>query len=362
MWRTTSWAVGLVSLGIVGVAEDRVAPPGVVPPVRRPPIVRPPIVKPLPPVRAPEWTVTVREKSRFDEKQWGEASEPTSDRGLRITLQPERKSFAGNGPLAFRVELTNTTDGPLVLANGSKLGDSPRLVLANQKTAAQWSLSAKSDDSKPLTIPAGESVQRTLVVSAEQVFVPLPQPIPRPIPFRIQPAKGDELQAKKKVQPAGAQPIIRPAGPIVAQWATVPVGQGTVRVRLLLEFEKSDAKNTWSGKLASKPVECTIGGPEAPPVIGVPTTREQAIQKAMPAAEAALSANDRPVPGIRPGHVGEWLVDPEKTAEVKETDNGWRVSWTHTPKGKGFGYNVSVDVNRGGGTVVREVFTSYSPR
>lgn len=342
-------------LGKPAVEDPRAVPPVVEP---EPPMKKPPVIRPALPIAAANWTLNVREKANFEEKEWGTASEPASDRGLQVTLQPEQKTFAGNGPLAFRVTLTNTTEKPLVLASGTGLGESPRLVFSNQKTAAQWAISAKDDDAKPLTIAAGESVSRTLIVNGGRLI--LPQPVPRPIPRPLPAQPAIQPRRIRALLPNGKQLIRRPA--IVIGMATVPVGQGPVRARLMLDFAKSDEKGAWSGKLASSTVEFVVGPPGQPVVPGVPTTKEQAIQTALPVAERALTANDTPVAGVRPAHVGTWIEDAEKTAKVDETDSGWRVTWTHTPKEKGFGYNVTIEVNKGGGATVREVFTSYSPR
>lgn len=363
-------SIAIASFGTLS-AED------VVEPARKQPIVRPPIAKPAPPggqpiIAAPKWTMSIQEKPKFDEKQWGDVSESSTTKNLALTVQPELGEFAGNGPLAFRVTLKNDSPKPIVLAGG-RLGAKPRLVLANQKTAAQWSLEMKeSDESKPVTLAPGKAVSYTVTVTADQVFVmpPIPRPIPRPIPlprpvpqpFPAQPAigngKAEALQVDRR------RPVV-PIRPPVVVGPVVPVGQGKIRARLFVEFEKTEAKPTaWTGRIASNPVEFEIGAPKpiVPPVVGAPTTKEQAVRVAVPAAERALQANYQPVAGIHPAHSGTWIDDPTKTANVTETKTGWRVAWTHTPKGKGFGYNVTVEVSRGGGAVVREVFTAYSPR
>ncbi len=351
----------LTTSQVAPAAEDEIAPP-----------IRPPIVKPVQPIGRPvvpvaKWSLSIQKDARFDEKSWGEASEPVSTRGLRLVVQPERKSFAGNGPLAFRVTLENVSENAIELAGG-RLGAKPRLVLANQKTGAQWSLTAKASKTKGVKLAAGDSASYTLVVSAPQIVfprpvpVPLPGPIPRPLPQPI-PFKGVRFQACGAAGQAQPVPIRRPIRPPVFVGQVVPVGQGTVRAQLFVEFDKpaQDSK-AWSGRLAAKPVEFEIGKPEPVVPPGVPTTKETAVKAAIPVAEAALRSNYRPVPGIRPEHSGTWIEDAEKTANVTQTKSGWTVSWTHTPRRGGFGYNVTVDVTRGGGGVVREVFTSYSPK
>ena len=55
-----------------------------------------------------KYRVSVQSKPKFPKAERPNASVPASLKGLSVTIQPEKKTFAGNGPLAFEVQLTNT--------------------------------------------------------------------------------------------------------------------------------------------------------------------------------------------------------------------------------------------------------------
>ncbi|MFQ5734310.1 MAG: hypothetical protein ACE5KM_20420, partial [Planctomycetaceae bacterium] len=312
-------------------------------------------------------------------------SVPASDRGLQIAIQPEKKTFAANGPVALQVTLKNVSKKAFRLNQPGTLGGTPKLVMANQKTAAQWSITAKARGFNPrdvVVIEPGKTVTYHVVVEGVMVFPPRPFPRPRPFPnprplpprrqLKGAPApqaapaagKGVALPDKRIIIGKPVRPIGRPIRPPVIIRSTLPVGQGPVKATLFLEFKqpKNAAEQKtplWTGKLASKPVAFAIGKPTFI-VPGTPVSKEQAIRVARPAAERALSAAYKPIKGLRPPKVGPWIESPEKTATAKkQKDGSWIVGWTHFPK-TGHSYNVTVTVSRFGGASVREVFAGYS--
>lgn len=347
-------------------------------------IVRPGVAVPA---VAAVFLLRVQKEPRFAKEEHPPVSQAVSRNGLTLTVQPEKKKFAGNGPLAFAVTLKNTSPGPLRLPAAETLGGRPRLVISNRKTAAQWTISGKLALGKPLTLKPGEAVTRYVVVEAPAIVprpVPLPQPrpLPRPGPqprrlppvrkFRIQqgtnpqPAQAvvPQRAAQRVVnQPQIAPPVGRPIRPPIVVPPTLPCGQGPCTARLFLEFVKpqqaAEGNGLWTGKIASAPFSFEVGKPEfwTP---GQPLTKTQAVRLAHPVAERALSAAYRPVPGLRPPKTGPWIESPEKTATAKKDKNGnWTVSWTRFPK-TGHAYNITLLVSRFGGVSVREVFTGYS--
>lgn len=422
--------------GVVRPPIEKVAPPvakppiaprppiGVQPPIAQPPVIAPPIDRIRPPVPVPvEFQLKVETKPRFPGQARPEASEPASDRDLSIVIQPEKKQFAGNGPLAFEVVLTNKSDKPLRIPGAGHLGLEPRLVVANLKTSAQWTVTGATkatDRAQDVVLAAGKSVTYTVVVEGPQFIAPpnpIPVPLPRPVPLPIgipQPRPGvvpgnpgirkgvPEAEAPAAVQPI-AQPVARPllelqGGPappdlnqdrprdevvkdpvqrrpaigIVVGGTLLPCGTGACRARLLLEFKPVegvakpgpavDATREWTGKLASQTVDFEVGPAEAVPFPqpGV-LNKEQAVQQAAQAAEQALSSVYRPNEGFAPAHTGAWIENPAKSAEVKDLHTGgWSVSWTQVPKAGGFNYAVTVDVTPNGGTQVKSAFAAYS--
>lgn len=324
------------------------------------------IVKPAPPIVAqPAFELKVETKPRFPNENRPPASKPVEEKSLEVTLQPEKKEFAGNGPLAFLVTVQNKSKSPMMLFGLEHLGASPKLVLSNQKNANQWSITGDFDQAKnppAVELGPGESKTYTLVVEGKAVAVPRPIPLPRPIPRPLpEPAfqkAGEGLQADRR--------ILRPRPPVVIG-QPIPVGEGECRAMLLLEFGTDPLRRykhpTWTGKIATGTVDFTIGKPQpiiVPPRGAGPITKERAIPLAQAAAERALQANYRPAAGVKPAHQGAWITDAEKTANVTEKKSGgWTIRWTHFPK-QGFSYNVKVDVSAAGATTVREVFASYS--
>jgi hypothetical protein len=163
----------------------------------------------------------------------------------------------------------------------------------------------------------------------------------------------------------------------------LPCGTGPCRVRLLLEFGRHPdrdrirfAHRHWTGRIATNPADFSVAGvrvvppgpippiPPGPPNPPVgPVTKDQALALAHTVAERALSANYESNEPLRPAHAGQWIENPEKAATVKDrAGGGWTVQWTHVPAGRGFSYNVTVDIDTNGRTTVREVFTGYSAR
>ncbi|MBT6156856.1 MAG: hypothetical protein HOK71_05815 [Planctomycetaceae bacterium] len=331
------------------------------------------IGKPIAPVGLPKYKVSVQSKPRFPKSQRPKASEPASLRGLSVTIQPEKKTFAGNGPLAFEVQLTNTSKKPFLLFRGATLGAGAKLVVSNRKTATQWEPGPPTIVKRgTVSLPPGKSVKYWLVVETQFVAVPFPRPLPQPIPRPF--PKRQQLEGKAAAAIEAPAVRRRPAvivppfvGPVM------PCGQGACRVRLLLEFKGDPlgkyATPLWTGKIATGTVDFEVGAPQPikPPVIGPPIvgplTKQQAITVAQAAAERALNANYKPLAPVRPPHAGVWISRAQKTAQVKrQKGGGWTIGWTQVPKGKGFRFNVAVKVDTRGGARVQEVFTGYSPR
>lgn len=347
----------MVLLAIVAVAAVDAKTPKEKPVGRR--------IRPVPVIQRP-YRLTVQKTARFPKGKRPEAAKPATNKGLSVTIQPELKKFAGNGPLAFEVILKNDSEKTFMLYGAERLGKGPKLVIANLTTAAQWTLSgtpAKGDGKPSVALAPGKSLKFTAVVEGAVQVVPLPRPFPRPIPKR------GLLEAGKKI----AAPVDRRRPAIIAL-ATLPCGMGKCRTRLLLEFvadprERKHKFPHWTGKIATNPVDFEIGKPQPirppigiPPIVG-PVTKAQAVKLAHTAAERALNANYKPAEGIRPPHKGVWIDQPEKSGEASQRQGGgWTVRWTHFPKRKGFSYNVTVDVNSAGAAVVREIFAGYSAR
>lgn len=320
------------------------------------------IVKPIAPVVPAKYRVTVQSKPKFPKQKRPAVSQPAAEKGLSVTIQPERTKFAGNGPLAFEVVLKNVSQKPFLLSGAEVLGRKAKLVIANRKTAAQWEpgLPAAGQDVTAVELAPGKTLTYSLVVEGLFAFPRLlPRPFPRPFPKR------GKIQA-----PAGAGVKIDRrlfTGPVM------PCGMSTCRSRLLLEFNADPRRRyktpQWTGKIATGTVDFEVGRPQPilPPIVGPPfvgpITKQQAVKLATPVAERTLNSNYKPVEPIRPPHTGVWIVQPEKTARVKQRKGGgWTVNWTHVAKGKGFTYNVTIAVSATGAVSVREVFTGYSPR
>ena len=339
----------LIAAGFL-VAADAVQKPGK--PAVQPRVARPIRVKPI--IRN-QFQFRVQKSSRFPKQARPAVSKPVTNRGLQVTVQPEKKEFAGNGPLAFEVVLTNRSQKGLMLYSPNGLGKSPQLVISNLNNANQWTISSTlklGGSSTPLA--PGKSLTLTAVVETRFVRpVPFPQPIPRP---NVRRGKG-----------AAQIRIGRPIRPPIIAVPAMPCGQGKCRARLLLEFAENPQKKRypfphWTGKIASGPIDFTVGKPRPIVVPGGPASKDQAIRLAHPVAERALQGHYKPLANVRPPRVGPWIESPEKTAAVKKSaTGGWSVSWTSFPA-KGHGYNITVEVSNRGGAVVREVFTSYSKR
>ena len=138
---------------------------------------------------------------------------------------------------------------------------------------------------------------------------------------------------------------------------------GSNRARIKYQFPH------WTGKIATGTVDFKIGAPRPVPSPWQPIpapvpghlTKQQAIQRSAVAAERALSSIYRPVPPLKPAHQGNWIAEPQKNARAQaNARGGWSVQWTFFPKGKGFEYNVRIDVSPRGVTTVREAFADYS--
>jgi hypothetical protein len=356
--RNLKWLglVGSIAAG-TALAKDVVAPQQ---PARRRPAIG------IVPMRG-QFETRVQTAPRFKKQDRPAASKPMTINGLQVTVQPEKKSFAGNGPLAFEVAMKNVSEKPFQLNAATQLGGSPKLVISNRKTAAQWTAPElkKSTTAKTVTLKPGKTLKYTLVVESRFIGGPIPFPGPRPIPL-----------PRPRVVPKAAQPaVLPPPGkpgvvigvpirrrPIVVN-PLLPCGQGPCRGRLFLQFVAQNAEESapqWSGKIASNTFDFEVGKPEPVWTPGQPLKKEQAIRLAHPVAERSLSASYKPVAGIRPAKAGPWIESPEKTATAKQDKAGnWTVSWTSFPK-TGHSYNVTVTVSKFGGAAVTEVFTGYS--
>lgn len=344
---------GLLTTILIGNAEDRA-------PVQKR-IAKPGIA--IVPAVQGRFQLRVQKSARFPKEARPAASQPASVNGLVITVQPEKKEFAGNGPLAFEVTLKNSSKNPITLPAASRLGGTPKLVTSNQKTAAQWTIAGKLYGGRSQTIAPGKTLTCTVVVEANWIGFPRPIPLPQPIPRRLPPQK---IKGKAKAaQIKRGAPIGRPIRPPVWVAPTLPIGQGDITARLFVEFSKPEGeapKGLWTGKIASATFTFKVGKPEPGWTPGQPLNKQQAIRLAHPVAERALSAAYKPIAGLRPPKQGPWIENPEKTATVKKDKNGnWTVSWAEFPK-TGHSYNVTVTVSKFGGASVREVFTGYSKR
>ncbi|MCH8150389.1 MAG: hypothetical protein IH987_20825, partial [Planctomycetes bacterium] len=72
-------------------------------------------VKPIVLAPQPKYRVTVQSKPKFAPENRPAASQPAVEKGLSVTIQPERTKFAGNGPLAFEVVLKNVSEKTFLL-------------------------------------------------------------------------------------------------------------------------------------------------------------------------------------------------------------------------------------------------------
>ena len=171
----------------------------------RPAIGRP-VVKEMPKYQQPK-EIQVQTKPKYKETQAGKVSTPVDDRGLQVTIQPQKDSFNVIEPLAFTVILKNISKKTIVLHRGEVLGPNPKLVVANMKTAAQWTVKADFSDNKrekSITLKPGEELKRTLIASAVShrnirpgQIMPFPQPIrPRPPVFRGKPVQMKIINGK----------------------------------------------------------------------------------------------------------------------------------------------------------------------
>ncbi|MAG92440.1 MAG: hypothetical protein CMJ48_01635 [Planctomycetaceae bacterium] len=252
---------------------------------------------------SPGFRLTVQKAPRFPNGQAGERSIPSESRGLEVSLQPEKAQFSDRGPLAFRLTYRNTSDKAFLLDRPDRLGASARLVIANQATAAQWTLTSdfpKGRGNALIRLEPGASLRYTLVVSSRPAFIPQPRP-PRPTPIDPRVGQSDSTaagtteaeqsgktpgskvprqpstQSKSRIRPPVVvpRPRPRPVPPIVIS-PQLPCGAGQCRTMLLLEFKGNTAvKNggppLWVGKIATRPVDVTIAGGR--PVIIQPRPR-----------------------------------------------------------------------------------------
>ncbi len=360
----------IVLMTSLAVGEDVVAPRQA-PRKSAPPRIGRPIRVPV----QATFAMKIETKPRFPKAARPAASQVAETKGLAVTIQPEKNTFAGNGPLAFEVVFENKSKKPILLHGLEHLGVGPKLVAANLANTNQWTVVGKFEKAKNMPavkLAVGEKKKYTLVVEATRfIRPPVIVPFPRPRP-RLFPARGDvKVDRAVAAPPRRGKPIqIAPPRrrPPVFIGSLLPCGQGKCRVRLLLEFKQAanagkQAASQWVGRVATGTVDFTVGKPVpgvVPPIVVQPFTKERAITSAHAAAERALKANYKPVAGIRPAHKGAWITDPQKSAGVKvKKGTGWTIQWTSFPKA-GFSYNVTVDVNTGGGAVVREIFTGFS--
>ena len=336
-----------------------------------------PVAKPVAPsiVQTARFRMKVQAAPKFPGRPRPKASEPATVRGLTVTVQPELKQFSSSGPLAFEVVLKNDSEATFLLYDSARLGGKGSLVTSNLQTGSQWTIKNATGPqrNRALKLEKGESVRYSVVVERVPVFYlprPIPFPRPRPIPFpQPVPKRGSVEDAGESVQKADRR---RP--PQIIVWSTLPCGTGRCRARLMLEFQTDRlaryALPQWTGKIASNTVDFTVAGgtaiPPVPPFPGPivgPVNQQQAIRLAHAAAERALDALYKPIPGIRPEHQGPWIANFVQTATAEGRLVGaWKIGWTHFPKGRGFSYNVTVNVATTGATSVREVFTGYSSR
>mgnify|MGYP002624773522 CR=1 FL=1 len=317
-------------------------------------------------IAASSYQLTVREDPLLPKGERPEASAPAGDGVLSVSIQPERQSFPANGPIAVTVTLRNAGERQSSLWSVETLGSALSMVFVHPKTGQQVRVKGPESpqkDAKIVMLEPGKSVQRTVVVQMPRVRpFPRPEPLPVPLPRLLEPKAAapaiDRPQAIVAFPPREFPGLIGPMIP-----------QGTVRVRLSLEFATPPhvrIANLYAGKIASETSDVEITAPQgqpADPVPGPPANREQAIKKAHPVAEAALTAAYNPMEPVRPARVGAWIADPIGSATVKDRDGGgWIISWTHTTKGKGHSHHVVIEVAPSGQATVREVFAGYSTR
>lgn len=369
-------ALGLVCLlsaggdwPAAGLAEDARRPAG-----------------PVVPVEGGPWTISTQRQPLFPPVGAGAASQPASAGGLSIVVQPEQATFNGGGPLAFRLTITNTTRQPLQLPDGRPGQDALRLSVSNLLTGAQWNLDGQfapsaggvpvrpaerplvpEDEGKPaprrpapggtVTIAPGGSLERTVVVTAQVRPFPPPQPVPLPRP----------MPRPLEKQPAAQQDQ---RGPRIVQAVVVPVGQGPCSATLTLSIKPRRpvgrpvlAGQQWTGRLVSGAFRFRVGpgNPVLPPGGGPVATAQQAVDRAVPVAEAALNAAWRASSPNGPPHQGSWIATPRKSAVVQgSAAAGWTVRWVSFPATGGFRHNVVVRVSANGRAAVAEVFAGWS--
>ena len=218
--------------------------------------------KPIPgrvPAVGTAFRLRVQAKPQYPNAERPSASAATAERGLSVTIQPEKAAFALNERLAFIVVVTNESKRPFRLQNISELGGKPKLVVANFDSAAQWTVAevTTGDGPKSIQLEPGKSATLHLVVNGQIQ----PQPRPRPLPIR---------------RNAAAQDVRKPGpnGPFQTQ-APLPCGAGKCRTRLLLEFkadggQKGQTVPAWVGKIASKPVDFTVTAARPPVIVRPP--------------------------------------------------------------------------------------------
>ena len=131
-------------------------------------------IKPAPGVPAQSaFELKVETKPRFPKENRPAASVPSEVKSLSVTIQPEKKAFAGNGPLSFLVTLENKSKAAVLVYGLEHLGASPKLVISNLTNANQWPISGdftKAKDQPAIRLGAGESKTYTLVVEANWCF------------------------------------------------------------------------------------------------------------------------------------------------------------------------------------------------
>lgn len=303
MWRPLATTCGLFAglcllhTSIYGQQRDEV-PPRIAPPAQVAPgqIIERRVLPPQP--RA--FRLTTQEKPLVPGEPRTKPSTPASQQGLEIVVRPERKEFALNGPLSLRVTLKNVSERTLRIPAAAALGGHVELVVSNQKTGAQWTISSPAKAAEKVaakSLKPGESYTVTLIAKApanqwppiERPF-PLPvqpqpvdnpriQPLPAGKPV-VRPAVNDAAQPKpgpNQVLPPGGQPVpgnprIMPR-PVFPQQG-MPCGVGPCRALLLLEFPGNAAApgalaggKLWTGRIAAQPVDFEVTAAVMPPAV-----------------------------------------------------------------------------------------------
>ena len=151
-----------------------------------------PPLKPPPPGRIVQFPfrIIIQKRPRFPDGQRPEPSKPVVERGLSVSIQPERKEFAGNGPLDFQVVLKNDSNASFLLYGVEHLGLTPKLVISNLENTNQWVVTRTVVTCKAMfstVLAPGKSLTYAIVVERVSSVIPFPNPIPRPIPSTKRP-------------------------------------------------------------------------------------------------------------------------------------------------------------------------------